>query len=131
MTLAWPPCARDWPKRSPPDFARFRLFFVIDQHSAAEVAKLTMDSEHVGKKLGVEFLVQGSITRRPTRLRIAASLIRAATRELLWSNSYDVSDANAPEVPEQIASALINTLHGRVEFRTDRRGATKAITGSI
>jgi DNA-binding SARP family transcriptional activator/Tfp pilus assembly protein PilF len=95
--------------------ARFRLFFVIDQHSAAEVARLTMDSEHVGKRLGVEFLVQGSITRRPTRLRIAASLIRAATRELLWSNSYDVSDTNAPEVPEQIASALINTLHGRVE----------------
>jgi TolB-like protein/Tfp pilus assembly protein PilF len=94
---------------------RFRLFFVIDQHSAAEVAKITKDSEHVGKRLGVEFLVQGSITRRPARLRISTSLVRAATRELIWSDSFDVADPNVPEVPEQIASALINTLHGRLE----------------
>lgn len=105
--------------------SRFRPLFVIDRHSAAEVAKLTKDAVEVGKRLGVAFVVQGSLVKLPGRLRLAVALVNAASRAQIWSDVFDVAEAEIPAIPERIVAPLVNTLHGRVEHTLSEQARRK------
>ena len=45
--------------------------------------------EEIAEKLGADYLVDGSVSRSGTRLRITASLIDPQSDEQLWANDYD------------------------------------------
>jgi TolB-like protein/Tfp pilus assembly protein PilF len=94
---------------------RFRLLFVIDRYSAAEVARQTMDASEIGKRLGVQYVVQGSLTKLKGQLRIATALVDTASRMQLWGEVFDIPEAEIPATSERIVRPLINTLHGRLE----------------
>lgn len=68
-------------------------------------------------ELGAAFIVDGSVRRADTRVRISAHLERADTHETLWSDRYDreLEDIFAvqDEISEQIAMALDRKLEGQ------------------
>jgi len=43
----------------------------------------------IGKQLGVEYVVEGSVQRSPDKLRISAQLIDARTDAQIWAETYD------------------------------------------
>ena len=43
----------------------------------------------IAKMLGVDALVEGSVIRQGSRIRVHAQLIRGSTDEHLWSDEYD------------------------------------------
>lgn len=94
---------------------RFRLLFVIDRHSSSAIAKQETDIAEIGKRLGVAHLVQGSLQRQGDRVRITVRLLDAATRAQVWGEAYDHPLADLVNLPDQITSALVATLHARVE----------------
>ena len=69
----------------------------------------------IGRALGVEFIVEGSVLRDRHRVRISARLVRADTDEYLWAERYDreLADVLAlqDEVARAVAHAIDQTLH--------------------
>jgi TolB-like protein/Flp pilus assembly protein TadD len=80
----------------------------------------------VGRKLGVDSILQGSVQRARNRLRITAQLINVADGFHLWADKFDreIEDIFAvqDEIAVAIARALQIRLTGIVGESTQRRG---------
>jgi TolB-like protein/Tfp pilus assembly protein PilF len=70
-------------------------------------------AQEIGRKLGVAYLVEGSVRRAGETVRIAARLTRADSGEELWSENYtrDLKDVFA--VQTELAQTIVEQLRGR------------------
>jgi transcriptional activator of cad operon len=64
----------------------------------------------IASTLGVTYLLDGSIRKSDTTLRIAARLIRGADGYVVWSETYDRPIANELQVQDEIATAVAKSL---------------------
>ena len=64
----------------------------------------------IGKTLGVDHIVEGSVRRSKDELRITAQLVRAEDGFHLWSQTYDRTLEDIFAVQEEIASSIAETL---------------------
>ena len=71
----------------------------------------------IGRELGADYLLEGSVRRVDARIRITAQLVDTQSMAQLWANSYDreVGDVLAVqrEVSQEIARSLAVTLTPR------------------
>ena len=104
---------------------RFRSVFIIDRYSTTAVASTTFDTVEIGKRLGASLLVQGSIQATTSRLRITVRLVESASRAQTWSDVFEGDIGDTPNVPDQIASAIITTVQNRVENTIVERSQRK------
>ena len=70
-------------------------------------------AQEIGQKLGVAYLVDGSVRKSGQAVRIAARLTRTDTGEELWSENYtrDLKDVFA--VQSELAQTIVGQLRGR------------------
>jgi TolB-like protein/tetratricopeptide (TPR) repeat protein len=95
---------------------RFRLLFVIDRHSSSAISRQISDVAEIGQRLGVGYLVQGSLQRFGERVRITVRLIDAGNRAQLWGEPYDYALADILTVPDKVTGAIVSTLYSRLEY---------------
>jgi TolB-like protein len=77
----------------------------------------------IAKTLNVANLLEGSVRRSGSRLRVTTQLIRADTGEHLWSESYDRDLKDVFRVQDDIAAAVVKALRTTLlvsspEYRT-------------
>src|SRR5262249_22175258 len=60
----------------------------------------------IAKELGVDALVEGSVIRHGGRVRVHAQLIRAASDEHFWSETYDRELGDALALESEVAQAI-------------------------
>jgi len=94
---------------------RFRDFLVIDRGSAAAVSASVSDIAEIGRKLGADLLVQGSLQRQGESLRFTVRLVNAVTRVQLWGEAFELPAADLLSLPDRAIARIVATLHGRVE----------------
>jgi TolB-like protein/Tfp pilus assembly protein PilF len=94
--------------------SRMREFFVIARQSAFTFKGRFVDVREVGRDLGVEYVVQGTVRRAGDRLRISVQLVDAETRAQLWSDRYDGSVTDVFEFQDQIATQVAGAIHPAV-----------------
>ncbi len=73
-----------------------------------------VDIREVGRELGVETVLEGSVRQSGDQVRITAQLIDAETGFHLWSETYDRRLADIFQVQDEIAAAIVNKL--RIEL---------------
>ena len=99
----------------------FRGLRVISRTSAMQFKNTSMSAPQIGSALHVDALVEGSVIREGGRVRVHAQLIRAATDEHFWSETYDreMQDTLALEsdVAQAIAQKVEVTLSGEERAR--------------
>jgi serine/threonine-protein kinase len=80
----------------------------------------------VGEKLDVATVLEGSVRRSGSRLRITVQLVNAADGYQLWSERYDREVTDVFEVQDEIAGAIAAKLkvsfHGEAEAPRARHG---------
>lgn len=91
--------------------------FVIASHSSFTYKDRAARAQDVGRELGVRYVVEGSVQKAGSRLRITAQLVDTQTGFQLWAERYDreLKDLFAlqDEVTGKIVSALAGTLTER------------------
>jgi TolB-like protein/DNA-binding winged helix-turn-helix (wHTH) protein/Tfp pilus assembly protein PilF len=94
---------------------------VISRTSAMHFRNTQLSVPEISKTLGVDAIVEGSVMREGSRVRVHAQLIRGATDEHLWSETYDreLRDALAlqSEVAQSIARKVEVTVTGEERAR--------------
>ncbi len=68
----------------------------------------------IGKQLGVSYLLDGSVRKSDTRLRVAARLVRAENGYVIWSESYDRGLTDKLWVQQDIAGEVTNALRASI-----------------
>ena len=95
--------------------ARFRSLFVIARNSSFAFRGKPIDIAEIGRKLGVSYLLEGSVRRAGDRVRITAQLIEAATGAHLWAERYDRSLDDIFAVQDEVAQMIVAALFGRIQ----------------
>jgi TolB-like protein len=78
--------------------------------------KLTVSE--IATKLGVTYVLDGSVRKSGARLRVAARLIRADNGYVIWSESYDRPFEDRLWVQDDIAGEVTKALQTAIENRT-------------
>jgi len=68
------------------------------------------DLRQVGQTLGVEHILEGSVRKSGTKVRITAQLIQVADGFHLWSESYDRELDDVFAIQDEIAQAILEQL---------------------
>src|SRR5262249_23612801 len=69
--------------------SRFRWLFVIARNSSFTYKGRGVDVKQVGRELGVRYVLEGSVRKAGSRIRIAGQLIDASTGAHLWADRFD------------------------------------------
>jgi len=92
---------------------------VISRTSTAQYAASPKPMPEIGRELGVDAIVEGSIQRMPDRIRFRVQLIRAPTDAQLWSNSYDRAGSDVLSIQAEVARAIAQEI--RAQLTPDER----------
>jgi TolB-like protein/Tfp pilus assembly protein PilF len=96
------------------ELSRYRSLLVIARNSCFQFRGPSIEIAAVRRKLGVRFVVEGSIRRSGNRVRITAQLVDAATGNHIWAERYDRDLQDIFAVQEELAQAIAATLEGRI-----------------
>lgn len=89
------------------DLARLSGFSrVIARPSVMPYARTSKPLRVIGKELGADTLVTGSVMRASTKLRVTAHLISAGSEEHLWSDSYEREPRDILTLQNEIVRAI-------------------------
>jgi TolB-like protein/Tfp pilus assembly protein PilF len=87
---------------------------VISRSSTQKYKSAPDNLREVGKQLGVANLLEGSVQKVANAVHVNVQLIRAATDEHLWAESYNRKLDDVFEVEGEVASAIAEQLNAKL-----------------
>ncbi len=108
------------------ELSRFRSLFVIARTSSFAFKGQSVNVGEIGRKLGVQYVVEGSIRKAGDQVRITAQLVEAETGNHIWAERYDRELADIFAVQDEVVQAIVGTLVGRLA----KAGAERALRKS-
>jgi TolB-like protein/DNA-binding SARP family transcriptional activator len=94
---------------------------VVGRTSAFAFKEQNKDSRTIGQALGATHLIEGSVRKAGTRVRITAQLIRADNNLHLWTESYDRELTDVFAIQEDIAKAIATSLRVPLGLKAGER----------
>jgi tetratricopeptide (TPR) repeat protein len=89
-----------------------------------------VDIAAVGRKLGVRYVVEGSVRKAGKRVRITAQLIEAATGGHVWAERYDRDMEDIFAVQDEVTRSIAAAVPGQLESAIVKASRRKP-TGSL
>jgi adenylate cyclase len=84
--------------------------FVIARNTAFTFKGKNVDTKQIGKDLGVQYVLEGSVQRDPNRVRVNAQLIDADTGAHLWADKFESARTELLQMQDEIVTRLANSL---------------------
>src|SRR5258708_4737849 len=97
---------------------------IIARTSAAQFTKTRKTIPEIGRELGVDYIVQGSVRRDAGRLRITAQLIQVRDQTQLWAETY--YDENQTHVARRMVRSLAGELLPGVPLASTRAASANS-----
>jgi TolB-like protein/Tfp pilus assembly protein PilF len=107
--------------------SKFRQLFVIARNSSFRYRD-QMDVRQVAHELGVRFIVEGSVRKASTHVRVTVQLVEAATGSHLWAEKFDRELQDIFAVQDEITQSIVAGIAGRIEEADRRRALRKGTT---
>jgi TolB-like protein/class 3 adenylate cyclase/Tfp pilus assembly protein PilF len=95
--------------------SRFKSLFVIARNSSFSYKGKAIDVKRVGRELGVRYVLEGSVRKAGSRLRIAAQLIDAASGAHIWAERFDGALEDVFEFQDEVTEKVVGAIAPRVE----------------
>jgi TolB-like protein/Tfp pilus assembly protein PilF len=103
------------------ELARIRDLRVISRTSVLRLKKTKDPTGAIGKQLGVEYIIEGTVTRAGDRVRITAQLIATATDHHVWADSYEGDPREGFALQRAAADAIARQVRVRLSRRDQER----------
>ena len=85
---------------------------VIARTSSFVVGRLGLDVREAGARLGVENILEGSVRRAGSRVRVTAQLVSTCDGSHLWSERYDREFTDLLALEDDVAATIAERLRG-------------------
>ena len=108
------------------ELSRFRSFLVISRPSSFTYQGRAVSVQAVGQELGVRYVVEGSVRKVGSRVRVTVQLIDAESGNHLWAERYDRDVADIFSVQDEVTQNIVASLAGRL----DEAGGERALRDS-
>ena len=110
--------------------SRFRGLFVIARNSSFTYKGKSVDIKQVGQQLGARYVLEGSVRRAGTRLRITGQLIDAATGAHLWADRFDGTLEDIFDLQDKVTQQVVGAIAPEVD-RAEIERASRRPVGNI
>jgi adenylate cyclase len=110
--------------------SRFKALFVIARNSSFTYKGRAVDVKHVGRELGVRYVLEGSVRKAATRVRITGQLVDTATGAHLWADRFDGAAGDIFELQDKVTENVVGAIAPAVEKAEIERAKRKP-TASI
>jgi TolB-like protein/class 3 adenylate cyclase len=108
--------------------SRIRWLFVIARNSTFTYKGRPVDVNEVGRELGVRYVLEGSVRKAGTQVRITGQLIDALTGTHLWADRFDGSLEDVFELQDRIAVSVAGVIEPALQAAEMRRSAGRSTT---
>jgi TolB-like protein/Tfp pilus assembly protein PilF len=105
------------------ELTRFRSLFVIARSSSFHYKGQYPKVQDVGRELGIEYVVEGSVRKAGNRVRITAQLVEAATGNHIWAERWDRELEDIFAVQDDLVKTIVSTVGGRIDAVSKARAA--------
>ena len=112
--------------------SRVRALFVIARNSSFAYEGKAIDIRTVGRELGVRYVLEGSVRRSASRVRITAQLIDAIGGMHLWSEKYDRELTDLFALQDEITRDIVGVVAPQMldaEMQRARRKDPQSLDG--
>jgi adenylate cyclase len=106
--------------------SRIRWLFVIARNSSFTYKGRAIDVTQVGRELGVRYVLEGSVRKAGSRVRITAQLIDAANSAHLWADRFDGSLEDVFELQDNVAVSVAGVVEPTLQAAEFRRSAARS-----
>ena len=90
--------------------SKFRWFFVIARNSSFTYKGKSVDVKQVARELGVRYMLEGSVRKAGSRVRISAQLIDAQTGNHVWAERYDRELADIFDLQDEMTATIVGAI---------------------
>src|SRR5262245_40532722 len=105
--------------------SRFRGLFVIARNSSFAYKGRTVDVKQVGRELGVRYILEGSVRKSGSRVRISGQLIDTATGAHLWADRFDGGLDDIFDLQDQVTASVVGAISPMLEQAEIERAKRK------
>jgi TolB-like protein len=105
--------------------SRFRWFYVTARNSSFSYKGRNVDVRTVGRDLGVRYVLEGSVRKGGSRLRVTAQLIETGTGNHLWAERYDGAIEDVFDLQDKIAEGVTAAIEPSVRQAEIERARRK------
>jgi TolB-like protein len=95
--------------------------FVIARNSSFTYKGKVTDVQRIGKELGVRYVLEGSVRRAGSRLRISGQLVSAETRALLWADRFEGEMSDVFDLQDRVAEGAVAAIEPTLQQAEIRR----------
>jgi adenylate cyclase len=110
--------------------SRYPSLFVIARNSCFTYKGHAVDIKQVGCELGVRYVLEGSLRRAGSRIRVTAQLDEAETGKHVWAERYDRDLAEVFALQDEITEAVTTAIAPAIAD-AERRMAMRKPPGSL
>jgi adenylate cyclase len=107
--------------------SRLHWFFVIARNSTFAYKGKPVDVKHLGRELGVRYVLEGSVRKSGQRVRITSQLIDATTNNHIWAERYDRELSDIFALQDEITASVIAAIEPKLLAAEGIRAESRSI----
>ena len=105
--------------------SRIGWLFVIARNSSFTYKGKTVDVKQVGHELGVRYVLEGSVRKGGSRVRITGQLIDATTGGHIWADRFDGTLEDVFELQDRVTASVVGAIEPQLQRAEIQRAGRK------
>ncbi len=105
--------------------SRFQHLFVIARNSSFTYKGRSVEVKQIGRELGVRYVLEGSVRKAASRVRITGQLIDAATGAHLWADRFEGGLEDIFDLQDKVTASVVGAVAPKVELAEIDRAQRK------
>jgi TolB-like protein/class 3 adenylate cyclase len=95
--------------------SRIKWLVVIARNSSFAYKGKAIDIKQVGRDLGVRYVLEGSVRKAGSRVRITGQLIEVSTNAHLWADRFDGNLEDVFDLQDKVTSSVVGAISPKLE----------------
>jgi adenylate cyclase len=112
------------------DLSKVSGLFVVGRNTSFTYKGRAVELQEVAAKLGVKFVLEGSVRKAGQRVRVTGQLIDGATGGHVWADRYDRDLTDIFEIQDEITKSIVDQLKIRL-LPKEKKAIAKAPTDNV
>jgi adenylate cyclase len=104
--------------------SRFKWLFVVARNSSFTFKGRAVDIKEVGRRLGVRYVLEGSVRKASGKVRIAVQLIDAITDAHIWADRFERDLTDIFALQDEVTVAVVSVIQPKL-LQTEIAMATR------
>ena len=94
--------------------SRFKWLFVIARNSSFTFKGKAVDIKEVGRRLGVRYVLEGSVRKAAGKVRITGQLIDAVTGAHIWADRFERDLTDVFALQDEVTVAVVSAIEPKL-----------------